>query len=353
MRVGEGAVEYQSRLTPQMKQYEDFATGELRWLPYVMFFNRPNYRSAVLNTDRGGFRISHGPTGPHSVQEKFPDGQVSLILGASPAFGFGASSDASTISSLLSHGPNPVPWLNLAAPAFNSTQETVLFMLHRHQLPDIRDIVVFSGLNDLVVAGLPLATGDYGQFFFSGEFFRQLGAPDMGQRLGQPGWARGVIGRAAKRMGRTENGPDTDTPAAAPDLAGRISTAVRNTARGLDRLAELAAPTRARLHYVLQPTASWTGKPYTPEEKALINEADTERAAMWRLFAPVLAPSVHAEYAERLAAVCKERGLSFLDTSTALGTGTAADRWLFVDQAHLTDEGNLVTAELMRTELGL
>jgi hypothetical protein len=38
----------------------------------------------------------------------------------------------------------------------------VLFLLHRHQLPAVRDIAVFSGVNNLVVAGLPGATADYG-----------------------------------------------------------------------------------------------------------------------------------------------------------------------------------------------
>jgi hypothetical protein len=43
-------LEQQKRLTPYLKQYEDFTLGNIRWLPYVIFFNRPGYASSVLNT---------------------------------------------------------------------------------------------------------------------------------------------------------------------------------------------------------------------------------------------------------------------------------------------------------------
>ncbi|GAA0707189.1 Inducer of phenazine A [Dactylosporangium roseum] len=342
-------MDQQISLTPHMRQYEDFATGAIRWLPYLMFFNRPDYRSAVVNTDSGGFRISHGPAGAVSLYGSMPDGEVSLVLGASPAFGFGASSDERTLCSQLSQKPSSVPWLNLAAPGFNSTQEMVLFMLHRHQLPRVRDVVVLSGLNNLVVAGLPAAGSDYGQFFFSGEFFRQLGVPGMGQRYEQPRWALGRIAQAVRRIGS----PDEPDGAAPPDPAQRIEIAVRNTVRDLDRCREVAAHAGARLHFVLQPTAAWTGKTYTREERLLIEENTAERPGMWDLFNPVLTRPVHREYAGRLAAACAERSLPFLDLNAALGSADVADEWLFVDQAHLNDEGNAAAARIIATELGL
>jgi len=332
-----------------MKQYEEFATGSIRWLPYVMFFNRPDFRSAVVNTDSGGFRVSHTPGGAFSLYGSMPDGDVSVVLGASPAFGFGASSDERTLTSMLSRKPSSVPWLNLAAPGFTSTQEVVLFLLHRHLLPRVRDVVVVSGVNNLVVAGLPAAESEYGQFFFSGEFFRQLGVPEMGQRYEQPRWALGRIAQAIRRTDRTER-PDENAEAAS---ARRIEIAVRRTVRDLDRFRELVASTGARLHFVLQPTAAWTGKTYTREERFLIEENTTERAAMWNLFNPVLTRSVHRSYARQLAAACAERSLPFLDLNTALGAAEVAGEWLFVDQVHLNDVGNEVAADIISAELGL
>ena len=243
-------MEQQHRLTPHMKQYEDFALGDIRWLPYVIFFNKPGYASPALHTDSAGFRVSHGPCGSCSLQDAPSAGEVSVLLGSSTAFGLGASGDEHTLPSLLSQGPGGVPWLNLAAPAFNSTQEVVLFLLHRHQLPAVRNIVVFSGLNNLVVAGLPAATADYGQFFFSGPFLRQMGVPEQEE----PKWALGRIAQATRRLAR---GGTPDGKPEILDVAERVEVAARTTVRDLARLQELAAPAGARVHFVLQPTIAW------------------------------------------------------------------------------------------------
>ena len=43
-------------------------------------------------------------------------------------------------------------WINFGGRSFNSTQELILFTLHRHLLPPIKEIVLFSGFNDLGLA---------------------------------------------------------------------------------------------------------------------------------------------------------------------------------------------------------
>ncbi|MGW2987170.1 IopA [Streptomyces goshikiensis] len=321
-------MDQQAKLAPQMKHYEEFASGEMRWLPYLMFFSRAGYQSPVLTTDSGGFRPTEVGNQRYSLLQDRPSGEVSVMLGASPAFGWGAVGDANTIPSLLAREPGSPPWLNLSASAFNSTQELLVFMLHRHQLPQIRDIVVLAGLNNLVVAGLPEAGSDYGQFFFSGEFFTQLGNPDLKKYYQQPKWA---VGRLARRLTGAEPGPDrTLSPLARSELAAEIQ------ARDLDRLLELAAPTGAKVHFMLQPTATWTKKTLSPEEKLLIDEVNIERSALWTMFTPILGDGVYRDYRDRLAAVCARRGISFLDASALLG----GDEWLFIDQAHITDAGN-------------
>src|SRR5262245_19192868 len=102
-------MEHQTRLTPQVREYQLFMAGEaespeeivINWVPYVMFYNLGGYRSSVLNTDKSGFRYSHSPRGRHSLAEDRPEGPLSVVLGGSPAFGFGATTDAWTIPSRL------------------------------------------------------------------------------------------------------------------------------------------------------------------------------------------------------------------------------------------------------------
>ena len=40
---------------PQMEVYDKLRVD---WVPYLMFFNKPNFRSNVVNTDSRGFRFS-------------------------------------------------------------------------------------------------------------------------------------------------------------------------------------------------------------------------------------------------------------------------------------------------------
>ena len=266
-----------------------------------------------------------------------PDGAFGILLGASPAFGLGASADRHTLASQLSEQRGAIPWLNLAAPALNSTQETILYALNRHRLAGAREIAAFSGLNNLVVAGLPAAEWDYGQFFFSGEFFRQPGVPDPGETGAAPAWSRGRLAGAARRLvGQAAQEPPVDRAAAA---RRRIEIAAGQAVRDVELLADLGAAANARVHYVLQPTAAWTGKLLTDEERALIDENYEQRPQMWRLFEPVLTRDVHEEYAGRLEEACAKRGISFLDANAALRDSSASDQWLFVDQVHLTDLG--------------
>ncbi|MEV7194345.1 IopA [Streptomyces sp. NPDC093510] len=332
-----------------MRYYEEFATGDICWTPYVMFFNRPGHTSPTINTDSGGFRLSVRGESSFSLKENRPDAPVNVVLGASPAFGLGASDDAHTIPSLLSQGDFAGPWLNLAAPAFNSTQETLLFLMHRDELPAVRNIIVYSGLNDLVVGGLPDADSGYGQFFFSGEFFRQLGVPAPHSGGRQPGWAQGRVAQAARRL----SGEARQEKHALADPEQRIDIAARATERNLNRLVELAAPTGARVHFALQATAAWSGKRLTEEERLLIEENYSKRSQMWDLFRQILDPDVHASYAQRLEAACKRSGVPFLDVNQALDSSPHRDSWLFVDQTHCTDEGNRVVTDILRNEFAI
>jgi hypothetical protein len=309
------------QLVPSIKEYVDLLITERRSLPYVVFGNPPNYRTTAITTDAGGFRISHSTAGPYSVRRKLADRRTSVILGASPAFGYGASHDDRTIPSLLASTCDDVQWLNMAVPAFNSTQEVLLLMLHQHELPPLEDVVVLSGFNDLAVTGLSIPAGsatEYQQFFFSGEHVQ------------------------GPRSGAEEQLPPPLT------IEQRIDIAVQHTARNLDRLLALAPD--SRVHYALQPTLPWTNKSITWQEQTLM--ADIERRdGLWGLYEPILDRGVYREYARRLAAMCQQRGLPFLDTNPIVEESPMSDGWLFIDHVHLTDEGHSVVADGLRTHL--
>lgn len=340
-------------LTPQSRDYLRFLDrGEMVYLPYLMYFNQPNFRSAVINTDQYGFRLSHGSSGWASVagSERL-DGPVRLLVGGSAALGYGATSDGDTVASRLwsKHAPAR-PWLNFGAPYFNSTQELMLFLLYRHLLPPLDEIVIFSGFNDLVMAQLAnLPLQGLGPFFFCNEYFEKM--QELRQRYAKP-----VKG---PRWGRSAFTPSSAAEAPAtkdqPSAASMIETAVDLTARHLDTWLVLAAATGARVSFVLQPLASWVRAEPAPQEKLLFEEFDevSEYGTWEERYGEVGSIATGAAYAAALGAACAQRGIPFVDTVSGLAAATGPSDWLFVDRGHCTDDGYDLVAQLLAEGLDL
>ncbi len=337
-------------LTPQSTDYLAFLNrGEMVYLPYLMYFNRPNFRSAVINTDRYGFRLAHGANGRASVAAgERQDGPVCLLVGGSGALGYGASSDADTIASRLwsEYAPSR-PWLNFGAPYFNSTQELMLFVLYRHLLPPLDEIVIFSGFNDLVMAQLAhLPLHGLGPFFFCNEYFEKMA--ELRQR-----YARPVKGPRWGRTAATQS--SAAEPPAPPTAASMIKAAVELTARHLDSWLVLAAATGARVSFALQPLASWVRAEPSAQEKLLFQEFDevSEYGTWEERYGEVGSIATGAAYAAALGTACAQRSIPFVDTVSGLAAAAGPSDWLFVDRGHCTDDGYDLVAQLLAESLEL
>jgi hypothetical protein len=337
-------------LTPQLSDYLEFLDrAEMRYLPYLMYFNRPNFRSAAINTDRLGFRISHGPNGPGSVGGDRLDGPVRLLVGGSVSLGYGATNDGATIASRLwsKHAPSR-PWFTFGAPYLNSTQELMLFVLHRHLLPPIDEIVIISGFNTLVMGQLTgVDVGGQEPFFFCNEYFEKM--QELRARYAEP-----------SRTKRWRSGPrppsQSVTPSAdRPTTAGMIQSAVDVTLRNLDSWLVMAAATGARVSFALQPLATWLRETPAPQEKLLFDEFDTvsEYGTWEERYGDVGSIATGTAYAEALGEACARRGIPFVDTLSRLAAVVKPSDWLFVDRGHYTDEGNDVVAQVLAESLDL
>ncbi|MFF8715221.1 SGNH/GDSL hydrolase family protein [Streptomyces sp. NPDC015184] len=333
-------------LTPHMLKYaEKFDDrGDIRWMPYLMYFHPAGHSSEVVNTDRLGFRISHGADDRASAGGNVPSGPVRLLVGSSTVFGIGATNDGATLSSRLwsKHAPSR-PWLNFAGRSYNSTQELLLFTLYRHLLPAVDEIVIFSGFNDLGLARLPEdMRGDHGAFFNCGDFFSRMDGPQERRRQEK---SRG-------RFGRGRSTAPAARPAAVPDLSEQISSAAELTLRHLDTWRLFAEGMGARLTYVLQPLATWVREQPAPQEAALFAELD-RISDFGTTYGEIAAMESGRRYAESLRGGCAELGVRFLDISPVLADAASARDWLFVDRIHFTDEGHELVAEILADTLGL
>jgi len=301
-----------AELTPQMEHY----TFLLEDQPYIGFFQYGNEHKPAFNTDNHGFRISRGPAGElASVASERRPGPVRLLAGSSTVFGVGATSDAGTMPSRLwaRYAPRQ-PWLNFAGQSHNSAQELVLFALFAHLVPEVEEIVLFSGINNLVLSRLPAEKqGRHGAFFECG-----------------PG-----------------NGDQT-----VPTAAERIAHAAELTLRHLKAVHLLARALDASLTFVLQPLASWVREEPAPQEKLLFEELD-QISNFPRLHNDIAPMHVGKQYARELQDGCDEIGIRFLDMNAVLADAAKPDEWLFVDRVHCVDRGYDLIARLLAECLGL
>jgi hypothetical protein len=321
-----------SQLTPYMADYAgEFAdAGNVNWLPYLMYFHPYAYTSKTVNTDEIGFRYTHARGKTLSVTSSKQHSSVRLIAGSSTVFGIGASGDQHTLASRLSENDDrPGPWLNFGGRSFNSTQELMLFVLHRHRLPKVDEIILFSGFNNLGLARLPAHLRmEHGAFFLCREFFDAMGKKKPSSFAA---WLR-------------NRGASADE--ATPTMEEQLSYAVELTLRHLDVWRALAADLGAKLTFVLQPLANWVRSKGSEEEEALF--AELEKAGRFsETYGDILARENYLAYSNRLREGSVALGVRFVDMAQLLASALRPDQWLFVDRIHFTDSGHDLVSKLL------
>ncbi|MFF8960135.1 Inducer of phenazine A [Streptomyces sp. NPDC014894] len=336
-----------------MKQYDDFDNrGHTRYLPYLMYFNHADYRSEVLNTDRYGFRFTHGPSGERAaVDGETARGPVRLFVGSSVALGIGSTSDATTIPSYLwSRYAPSTPWLNFSGRSFNSVQELILMQLYRHLLPRVEEIVILSGVNNLLLSRLPAEQhGDHGAFFYCNEYYELM--EQLRTRHRRPG--RRLWGRAARSQ---DPPPPRSAPAPVPDLDRLITHATALTERHVDGWRHLAAATGARVSYVLTPLAPWIREEPAEEEALLFAELDRLSGfgvPLDEMFGEIATLDAGRQYAQALRTVCEKQDVRFLEIAPLIAEATTPKDWIFVDRGHFTDKGSDIFARVLAERLAL
>jgi hypothetical protein len=330
-------------LTPQMLQYDVFDDrSEARWMSYLMYFHRPNYHSDVINTDRLGFRLTHGRDDHASPGGRLPGGPVRLFAGSSTALGIGSTSDATTIPSRLWSAYAPAtPWVNFSGRSYSSAQELLLFLLYRHLLPEIDEIVLFSGLNNLALARLPEEQrGDHGAFFYCGEFFDQMNELKSKLRKAKLGLRRRVRGGAAVSA----------ADEAVPPLEERITYAAELHGLHLENWRMLAGDTK--ITFVMQSLATWVREDPSPQERLVFGELD-ETSNFWSIYGDIATKEAGRAYADELRGVCEKQGVTFIDINPLLAEAATEQDWLYVDRAHHTDHGHDIVAKLLADQLSL
>jgi hypothetical protein len=254
------------------------------------------------------------------------------------AFGVGASSDATTISSVLSrHGER---WVNLAGRGYSGWQELIAFLAYRDRLPGLRRVVVLSGLADFPLAFAPrLFDETFGPFFFSDRFYKSFATEVPGWRERVRPWLHSLLRRRRRR-------PVADIQSVEADVQDRwprreaFLVPIRKT---LSAWADLQRGAGFDLLYALQPAALLIDRLPPPEEEQTTSYYDSLGSPWLTLMRVVLSSERYQWYRSALQGICLENGVRFVDLNELFpDTG-----WHFIDRLHLTDEGQRVASELI------
>lgn len=294
--------------------------------PFLGFCLPPNHRSAVINTDEEGFRLSDSPFGTVDSATWLSTGGGGIVLGNSVAIGLAASSDSGTPASHLAASTGS-RWLNLGVCAAISLQELIVAVPFLHAASTV---VIIGGGPDLVnQLGSTGRTGVFGAVSYERTVAELTEVPMFD--LATLATGRPVADLEATRRPREATGGwnVTDAPA-------RMEAAASRRLRDLAVLSR-AAGGQTRILFCLQPYASSRTRTLTPQEKA---RYDFD-APVFGILHGVYEKQWQA-YADRLAEGCAELGVSFLNLAADLFVGDC-----FADNAHLNDEGNRQAAELI------
>jgi len=329
-----------------MADYDSWG-GQMSWRPFIMYFQPPDLRTASCNTDSLGFRFSADPNGNVARTDEWQDRPCNLVLGNSVAFSVGATSDAASLSARMSHYSGET-WLNFSGRAFAASQEYLTFIFYRHRVGPHKQVVLFSGSNDLYLYYAPKMFDEtFGIFFFSDVFAERMNPKSPPE---VPHWSKqmreSVLSRIKPARGKpvnTKQLPNLDEVIAERRLTRE--KAVTLLARSLENWKMAADGLGIDLLYALQPVRSWVKKPFAAEELELEAEIN-EHGSKWnKILARVMDEEQYHWYKGRVAEECRRLLIPFLDLNEILSNHPRNHEWIFLDYLHLTDAGYDICAE--------
>ena len=335
------------------------------WKPFVMYTSRPNFKSEVVNLDRFGLRFndlnnkdSLEISKNNSIfNEKIfsQKKETAVLIGGSSAFGWGASSDASTISSLLSKQTN-IHFFNLGCSAFSGFQEIILFQSLANHLVNVNKIVIFSGLNDIFFSN-HLLTYDpiLGPFYFNTEFVEGMTKTTLNWKRNLSKFFLDPFVKhninwnliTKKELFDFFFKKNSYKSFQLPDNEEVLKNIIK---RNFICWSNIQKAMGVKLIYVLQPMPNWCNKELSDEETKIFNELDSSSYENFKTLKS-LDFAKYNSYRTYISEICDKLKIDLIDSNAYISKKNCHKEWLFIDRAHLTDLGNKYIAELILSRL--
>ena len=341
---------------PQMRVYDQLTE---EYLPHIMYTQTRNFRSEVCNTDFNGLRFNEGNNLNKSLsifdKTKSSDLKEGLIIGGSTAFGVGTSQDKHTLSSLLSK-KNNYCFHNLGGRAYNGFQELILYQSLIEKVDKIKKIIIFSGLNDLYLLNHVNFQNNIGPIFFNKRFFEALKYSEIGIIrkflhlylspffLKDIDWSNITKKDLYKYL--TNKKFRSDYKLRIQNFEKKISldgVILRN----LKLWNIITKNQNIYIYYFLQPYFFWC-KEASKEEEKLMNYYK-KHEVYWN--AHDIINDSYIKYKKKIENYCNNFSIKFFDCNEYFLENINKNEWLFIDRAHLNDNGYSIIANYIKSKV--
>ena len=308
------------KIVPQMEFYDKLSCV---YKPFVMFFNVPNFKSRIVNTDELGFRLNFYNNELTKLTSLYNKPKVTIVIGGSLVFGFGSTSDKKTISSILSKKKNNI-YINFGATAFNSKQEILLFLNFFQKFNNIEKVIIISGANDLYL-NLINIYDDWGNFFFKEKY----------QKIFEKSNNRSnIILKIKKKYSKIfKNNTQNKT------MSINFEELKNNYLENFSLWSSISKNFNFKIHFFLQPMASWTKKKLSINEMELFNILDNSNDFAHLTLKEISKYENYIEFSKLLKNLTDLYQINFTDLNQEINKSNNLDNSIFVDRIHMNDLG--------------
>ncbi|MFI5149132.1 MAG: hypothetical protein ACHQRM_05320 [Bacteroidia bacterium] len=351
------------KLLEYYPHHKDYMGMFNEFRPFVTFTNTPLWRSGSVNTDKYGLREQYDSNGEYidldEVSKKYD--QCNVIIGGSTVFGTDASSDKHTLSFYLNEVN--IPCISLGNCGAVSHQELAAFLLYKRKLPKIKNIILFSGLNNCSLSSIDgsLFYPEHGAVFFEDIMAKELYHQYEGFTASTFILSKFEYYRAIeKRFKRSAlfrhlihifyrnkiKNPPKFVLRSYEEKQEMMNSFLANE---FETWSWIQKASGAQIHYIIQPVVGWTHKPLAKGEQALIDEYHEHYPAV-KQYAN---DAAFGKYKAFLRNLCMERNFQFLDSNEWLNGTEMVSEEIFTDICHLSDRGNEFLASKIREHINL
>ena len=244
----------------------------------------------------------------------------------------------------------------IGCPAFSGFQEIILFQSLANYLTKIDKIVIFSGLNDILLTNhISIYDPILGPFFFSNAFLEGMTNATLNWKRSLAKFFLNPFTKDNIHWNLIKKKELYDyfikkKSYKSDKLTDREENLKNLMKRNLICWSNIQKAMGVKVIYVLQPKPNWCNKDLSEEESKMFKELDSlsyKTVQTLRL----LDFAKFNSYRTYLTEICDNLDIEFIDSNDYISSKNFHKEWLFVDRVHMTDLGYKYISEMILSRL--